>query len=154
ATDINVADNVVLSTRTTAGGDQETAASTGDSGDISFFSESSVPTILFGGQTHTIEVGQGAKRLADATNGFNAVAVCLRATTTNFVFNYLVMNDLSAIVNKAAITIDGATLTGGDITVASKAVDLNVMQELSKQLDGHGVVFAGLIQSALGPLDD
>jgi hypothetical protein len=129
-------------------------ASTGDSGKITLKATSSVPTILFGGQTHTIDVGAGAKLLSHATDGFDAGAVSVEATTTNFVFDYLIMNDLSLIVNKSTITIDGATLKGGDMTVAAKAIDFNVAQELSKQLDGHGVVFAGAIQSVLGPLDD
>jgi hypothetical protein len=150
ATTINVGNGAVISTRTTApGADQETAASTGDSGDIHLEAASSSQTFLLGGQTQAINVGTGAKLLAQATDGFKAGAVDLEATTTNFVFNFLLANNLQMIDNASSITIDGATLMGGDVTVAAKAVDFNLLQQLAQALGGNGVIFSGAISGAL-----
>src|SRR5262249_20632658 len=145
------------------GTSQDTGPSIGNSGDINFEAKNPDPfnpffNIEFNHPRIIVEAG--AKLLAHSRNQssdpttFKPGDVTLEANNINWTFNYLIFNDFGLISRDAEVAVDGATIKGGNVTLASKAGDVNLADELSKTLDGHGQIFSGVIQSVLGPLDD
>ena len=102
---ITVKEDVVLSTRKVANPnaattDHETAASTGDSGDLSLLA------------SH-IDIQRGAKLLAQATGPYKAGKLTLKASHVNAIG--------ATRTADASIRIDRATLRGGDIFISAEA---------------------------------
>lgn len=102
---ITVKEDVVLSTRKVANPndattDHETAASTGDSGDLSLLA------------SH-IDIQRGAKLLAQATGPYKAGKLTLKASQVNAIG--------ATRTADASIRIDRATLRGGDIFISAEA---------------------------------
>ena len=133
---ITVGPNVVLSTRNVANpqsADHETAASEGDSGNLTL-------------QASHIDIQQGAKLLAHADNGHAAGDVTLLARDVN-----ALGADRSA---DASVTLDRATVRGGNILIRAEA-DTSALAVLLAQSPGTTVAQAqGFIDKELDSLSD
>lgn len=96
---VRIEDGVTLSSRRTGGGNQLTADSIGDSGNIRIAAP-------------VIEIGDGVRILAHATDGYAAGNVNIIADWPTD----------EAPIGLTSITVDGATITGGDVKISARTV--------------------------------
>ncbi len=127
-----ISDNALVCTREISGSDCVNDVSTGDSKDIAILAE-------------TITIGDGAKILAHVEDGSSFSAGDITLTASDATFNYTPGIDVAD--TNAVITINDATIMGGDVNIAASADTSRVLPDSASATEWFTNGLLGVLQS-------